>query len=141
MLIPASVLVKALSFCACFVLLQPHERTKLEHRARPTRLRVASWVMGLNTKAIGVGIHSPNDFAFLNMSSFGNKKWIIQSVNDLPRKEEEKKEIIRFWNEFYTCLLQNTNISEQSAKTKSLQYKEEVSSSIEVPNLISESVQ
>lgn len=74
MLIPASVLVKALSFCACFVLLQPHERTKLEHRARPTRLRVASWVMGLNTKAIGVGIHSPNDFAFLNMSSFGNKK-------------------------------------------------------------------
>lgn len=31
--------------------------------------------MGLNTKAIGVGIHSPNDFAFLNMSSFGNKKF------------------------------------------------------------------
>ena len=56
-----------------------------------------------------------------------NLKWIIKSVNDLPRKkEEDKKELIRFWEKFYSYLLENTNISEQSDKSRSVQYKEEV---------------
>lgn len=55
-----------------------------------------------------------------------NRNWVTQSLNDLPRKEEEKKELIRFWNEFYNYLLENTKKSGQQNKTKSDQYKDEV---------------
>lgn len=55
-----------------------------------------------------------------------NKNWVTHSLENLSRKEEEKKELIRFWNEFYNSLLQYTNMSGQQGKTKSVQYKEEV---------------
>jgi hypothetical protein len=44
----------------------------------------------------------------------------------MPRKEDEKKELVRFWNEFYTYLLLNTNKSEQQGKTNSVKYKDTV---------------
>lgn len=62
-----------------------------------------------------------------------NKKWVTESLKNLPRKEEEKLEIIRFWNEFdyylleeNTNLSENTNINRQQGKTKAVMYKEEV---------------
>lgn len=53
-----------------------------------------------------------------------HKNWLTRSLDDMPRKEEDKKELIRFWNEFYTYLLQNTNKSGQHGKSHSVQYKE-----------------
>lgn len=60
------------------------------------------------------------------MKAVQNKNWVIKSLNDLPRKDEERNEIIRFWDEFYNYLLQNTNMSGQSGQTRLVQYKEEV---------------
>jgi hypothetical protein len=54
--------------CACSVLLQPHEYTKLEPHAR----LCCFLVMALNTKVFDVGIQYPNTFASLAMLSFGN---------------------------------------------------------------------
>ena len=53
-------------------------------------------------------------------------KWLIRSIDNLPIKEEEKIELIRFWNEFYNSLFTNHKKSEQQGKSKSVQYKEEV---------------
>lgn len=55
-----------------------------------------------------------------------NSKWVSHLLSNIPRKESEKKELIRFWNQFYTSYLENTNKSGQQGKTKRLQYKEEV---------------
>ncbi|KAG6621672.1 hypothetical protein I3842_Q008800, partial [Carya illinoinensis] len=52
--------------------------------------------------------------------------WLTHSLDDIPRKEEDKKELVRFWNEFYTSFLQNTNKSEQQGKTSSVKYKDTV---------------
>jgi hypothetical protein len=55
-----------------------------------------------------------------------NRKWVSYTYENVPKKEEEKKELIRFWNEFYNQLSQQNNMSGENAKTKSVQYKEEV---------------
>jgi len=55
-----------------------------------------------------------------------HKHWVTLSLDDMPRKEVEKKELIRFWNEFFTYFLQNTNKSGQQGKTNSVKYKETV---------------
>ena len=55
-----------------------------------------------------------------------HKTWLTRSLDDMPRKEDEKKELVRFWNEFYTYLLLNTNKSEQQGKTNSVKYKDTV---------------
>ena len=55
-----------------------------------------------------------------------NLNWIYNLFSDIPIKDDEKKVIIQFWNEFYTNLYKNTKMSEQEEKTKSVQYKEEV---------------
>ncbi|KAL0541828.1 hypothetical protein IC582_021892 [Cucumis melo] len=52
--------------CACFVLLHPHEHTKLEPRA-PIFLAMAQ-----NIKVFVVGIPFPIDFVYLTMSLFGS---------------------------------------------------------------------
>lgn len=51
--------------------------------------------------------------------------WIVQSMIDVQRKDEEKVKLINFWNTFYSHL---TNIQKEDNphKTKSYQYKEEV---------------
>ena len=54
-----------------------------------------------------------------------NKKWVTHSLKNLPRKEKEKKELIRFWTEFYNSLFQN-HTDRQPNQTKSVQYKQEV---------------
>ena len=55
-----------------------------------------------------------------------NLFWVARSLVDLPRKEDEKMEIIRFLNEVYSSLLHDTNKSEQGEKSKSEQYKDSV---------------
>lgn len=56
-----------------------------------------------------------------------HKNWLNLSFNDIPRKEEEKNEQVRFWNEFYTHLLsQNTNEIVQHSNTNTVKYKETI---------------
>lgn len=60
-------------------------------------------------------------------------EWVSRSLDNLPIQEEKKKELIRFWAEFYDYLdmtnmsgeLQNTNMSVGNT-SRSVQYKEEV---------------
>lgn len=52
--------------------------------------------------------------------------WVTRSLDDIPRKEEEKNELVRFWNEFYTHLFEKTNKSEQHGKSHTVKYKDTV---------------
>lgn len=55
-----------------------------------------------------------------------HKNWLTHSFDDIPRKEEDKKELVRFWNEFYTYFLLSTNKSEQQCKSNTVKYKDTV---------------
>lgn len=61
---------------------------------------------------------------YRNWNAMPNIKWLLRSFDHLPVKEEDKEELIRFFNAFYISLLSNKY--DQQDKTKSLQYKEEV---------------
>lgn len=52
--------------------------------------------------------------------------WVTRSFDDIPRKEEEKNELVRFWNEFYTHLFEKINKSEQHGKSHTVKYKDTV---------------
>lgn len=54
------------------------------------------------------------------------KNWIRHSLDKLPRKENDQNEIIRFWNEFYYSISQNTKKEVQKDKSLKVQYKDEV---------------
>ena len=61
---------------ACFVLLQPHEHNKLEPRSNFD----VSLVMAKLKKGIGVMILSLIVFVFLEMLSFGNTDYLLNSL-------------------------------------------------------------
>lgn len=61
----------------------------------------------------------------MKRNAMPNRNWITKSLVNVPRNEGDKKELIRFWNEFYNYLLEN-NISGEQGQTKSDQYKDNV---------------
>ena len=51
------------------------------------------------------------------------KQWITKSLENLPRKDSEKAEIIRFWKVFYDNIVPNIKPSDEHSNTKSEKYK------------------
>ena len=58
------------------------------------------------------------------MTAMSKSKWIKHTLDNIPRNEVEKNELVRFWKDFYNDI-QNTKVQE-NVKTKGDLYKNEV---------------
>lgn len=45
-----------------------------------------------------------------------NRIWLFREIVNLPRKDKDKEELLRFWNEFYKKLLTHHQKSEQGQR-------------------------